>query len=211
MTGPLQDIRVLDLTEGIVGPYATKLLADYGADVVKVEKPEGDSARQLGPFKDGDHHPEKSGTFFYFNTNKRSVVLDLTTSAGLDSFWGLVDWADIIVEGFQPGMMESLGISWNAIKARRSDISLVSVSSFGANSPYRNYRGSELVLYGFAGEMHSSGRLEREPVKMYGTSALVQSGSVLSTAVLGALFASQATGCGQHVDFSVADSHLVRR
>ena len=141
MTGPLQDIRVLDLTEGIVGPYATKLLADYGADVVKVEKPEGDSARQLGPFKDGDHHPEKSGTFFYFNTNKRSVVLDLTTSAGLDSFWGLVDWADIIVEGFQPGVMESLGISWNAIKARRSDISLVSVSNFGANSPYRTIIG----------------------------------------------------------------------
>ena len=209
MTGPLQDIRVLDLTEEIVGPYATKLLADYGADVVKVEKPEGDSARQLGPFKDGDRHPEKSGTFFYFNTNKRSVVLDLTASAGLNSFWDLVDWADIIVEGFQPGVMESLGISWDAIKARRSDISLVSVSYFGANSPYGNYRGSELVLYGFAGEMHSTGRLEREPVKMYGTSALVQSGSVLSTAVLGALFASQATGFGQHVDFSVADSHLL--
>ncbi|MBT6893358.1 MAG: CoA transferase, partial [Gammaproteobacteria bacterium] len=104
MTGPLQDIRVLDLTEEIVGPYATKLLADYGADVVKVEKPEGDSARQLGPFKDGDRHPEKSGTFFYFNTNKRSVVLDLTASAGLNSFWDLVDWADIIVEGFQPGV-----------------------------------------------------------------------------------------------------------
>ncbi|MDC0067383.1 CoA transferase [Gammaproteobacteria bacterium] len=209
MTGPLQDIHVLDLTEGIVGPYATKLLADYGADVVKVEKPEGDSARQLGPFKDGDRHLEKSGTFFYFNTNKRSVVLDLTTSDGLDSFWRLVDWADVIVEGFQPEMMGSLGISWEAIKARRSDVSLVSVSCFGANSPYANYRGSELVLYGFAGEMHSTGRLEREPVKMYGTSALVQSGSVLSTAVLGALFASQATGCGQHIDFSIADSHLL--
>ena len=209
MPGPLQNIRVLDLTEEIVGPYATKLLADYGADVVKIEKPAGDSARQLGPFKGGDRHPDKSGTFFYFNTNKRSVVLDLKTPSGLDGFWHLVDWADIIVEGFEPGAMESLGLSWEAIKARRGDISLVSVSNFGANSPYRHYRGSELVLYGFAGEMHSTGRLEREPVKMYGTSALVQSGSVLSTAILGALFATQAKGVGQHVDFSVADSHLV--
>ena len=209
MPGPLQNIRVLDLTEEIVGPYATKLLADYGADVVKIEKPAGDSARQLGPFKGGDRHPDKSGTFFYFNTNKRSVVLDLKTPSGVDGFWHLVDWADIIVEGFEPGAMESLGLSWEAIKARRGDISLVSVSNFGANSPYRHYRGSELVLYGFAGEMHSTGRLEREPVKMYGTSALVQSGSVLSTAILGALFATQAKGVGQHVDFSVADSHLV--
>ena len=209
MSGPLQNIRVLDLTEDIVGPYATKLLADYGADVVKVEKPAGDRARQLGPFKGGDRHPDKSGTFFYFNTNKRSVVLDLKTSLGRDGFWRLVDWADIIVEGFEPGEMESQGLSWEAIKARRGDISLVSVSNFGANSPYRHYRGSELVLYGFAGEMHSTGRLEREPVKMYGTSALVQSGSVLSTAILGALFATQAKGVGQHVDFSVADSHLV--
>ena len=209
MPGPLQNIRVLDLTEEIVGPYATKLLADYGADVVKIEKPAGDSARQLGPFKGGDRHPDKSGTFFYFNTNKRSVVLDLKTPSGVDGFWQLVDWADIIVEGFEPGAMESLGLSWEAIKARRGDISLVSVSNFGANSPYRHYRGSELVLYGFAGEMHSTGRLEREPVKMYGTSALVQSGSVLSTAILGALFATQAKGVGQHVDFSVADSHLV--
>jgi crotonobetainyl-CoA:carnitine CoA-transferase CaiB-like acyl-CoA transferase len=209
MPGPLQNIRVLDLTEEIVGPYATKLLADYGADVVKIEKPAGDSARQLGPFKGGDPHPDKSGTFFYFNTNKRSVVLDLKTPSGVDGFWHLVDWADIIVEGFEPGAMESLGLSWEAIKARRGDISLVSVSNFGANSPYRYYRGSELVLYGFAGEMHSTGRLEREPVKMYGTSALVQSGSVLSTAILGALFATQAKGVGQHVDFSVADSHLV--
>ena len=209
MPGPLQNIRVLDLTEEIVGPYATKLLADYGADVVKIEKPAGDSARQLGPFKGGDRHPDKSGTFFYFNTNKRSVVLDLKTASGVDGFWHLVDWADIIVEGFEPGAMEFLGLSWEAIKARRGDISLVSVSNFGANSPYRHYRGSELVLYGFAGEMHSTGRLEREPVKMYGTSALVQSGSVLSTAILGALFATQAKGVGQHVDFSVADSHLV--
>ncbi len=81
MPGPLQNIRVLDLTEEIVGPYATKLLADYGADVVKIEKPAGDSARQLGPFKGGDRHPDKSGTFFYFNTNKRSVVLDLKTAS----------------------------------------------------------------------------------------------------------------------------------
>ena len=87
MTGPLNDVTVLDLSQHIVGPYATKLFADMGADVIKVERPGGDPARKLGPFKDGDPSPEKSGTFFYFNTNKRSVVLNLQSEAGREARW----------------------------------------------------------------------------------------------------------------------------
>jgi crotonobetainyl-CoA:carnitine CoA-transferase CaiB-like acyl-CoA transferase len=209
MTGPLNDVTVLDLSQHIVGPYATKLFADMGADVIKVERPGGDPARKLGPFKDGDPSPEKSGTFFYFNTNKRSVVLNLQSEAGREAFWRLADRADVIVESFRPGVLESLGIGWEEIRARRPDLPLISVSNFGQHSPYRDYKGSELVLYGFAGEMHSTGRLQREPVKMYGTAALVLSGSALSTAIMGALFAGRLQGVGQHVDFSIADSHLV--
>jgi len=209
MAGPLTDVTVLDLTQHIVGPYATKLFADFGADVIKVEGPGGDPARRLGPFKGGDRSPEKSGTFFYFNTNKRSVVLDLHTETGRQAFWRIADRADLIVESFRPGVLDAMGIGWEALHARRPELPLVSVSNFGQDSPYRDYKGSELVLYGFGGEMFSTGRLHREPVKMYGTAALVQSGSALATALMGALFAGRYQGVGQHVDFAIVDSHLV--
>ncbi len=209
MTGPLKDVTVLDLTQHIVGPYATKLLADFGADVIKVESPTGDPARRLGPFKDGIRGPERSGTFFCFNTNKRSVVLDLQTAAGQEAFWRIAERADLVVESFRPGVLEAMGIGWDQIHARLPRLPLVSVSNFGHLSPYRDYKGSELVLYGFGGEMYSTGRLHREPVKMYGTSALVQSGSALVTALMGALFVGRSQGLGQHVDFSIVDSHLV--
>ena len=209
MSGPLDDVTVLDLTEHIVGPYATKLLADFGANVIKVERPAGDPSRRLGPFKDDVPGPERSGTFFYFNTNKRSVVLDLKTAAGREAFWGLAADADLVVESFRPGVMDRLGLGWETLHDRLPHLPMVSVSNFGHHSPYRDYRGSELVLYGFGGEMYSTGRAHREPVKMYGTSALVQSGSALVTALMGALFAGRYQGVGQHVDFSIVDSHLV--
>ncbi|MFP6814339.1 MAG: CoA transferase [Pseudomonadales bacterium] len=209
MTGPLNDVTVLDLTQHIAGPYATKLLADFGADVIKIEPPGGDPSRRLGPFKDGEDSPEKSGTFFYFNTNKRSVVLDLRSDSGRDAFWRLAERADLIVESFCPGELDELEIGWERIHARRADLPLVSISSFGQHSPYRDYRGSELVLYAFGGEMYSTGRMDREPVKMYGTAALVQSGSAAATALMGALFAGRYQRVGQHVDFCIADSHLV--
>jgi crotonobetainyl-CoA:carnitine CoA-transferase CaiB-like acyl-CoA transferase len=113
------------------------------------------------------------------------------------------------VESFRPGVMDALGIGWETIHGRREDLPLISVSNFGQASPYRDYMGSELVLYGFGGEMFSTGRLHREPVKMYGTAALVQSGAALATALMGALFTGRYQGVGQHVDFSIADSHLL--
>ena len=209
MSGPLNDVRVLDLTQHIAGPYATKLFADFGADVIKIERPGGDPSRRLGPYKGGEPHPEKSGTFFYFNTNKRSVALDLKEERGREAFWRLLERADMVVESFRPGVMESLGLGWDEIHARRPDVPLVSITNFGQESPYRDYKGSDLVLYAFAGEMFSTGLLEREPVKMYGTAALVQSGSAAATAMMGALMAGRYQGVGQQVDFSIADSHLV--
>ncbi len=205
----LADVTVLDLTQHIVGPYATRLLADMGADVIKIEKPDGDPARRLGPFKNAVRLPEQSGTFFYFNFNKRSVVLDLQTEGGREAFWHLAARADLVVESYRPGVLDGLGVGWQEIHARDATLPLVSVSNFGQHGPYRDYKGSELVLYGFAGEMHSTGRLHREPVKMYGTAALVLSGSALSTALMGALFAGRYQRVGQHVDFCIADSHLV--
>jgi benzylsuccinate CoA-transferase BbsE subunit len=208
MTGPIPDVRILDLTQGIAGPYATKLLADYGADVVKVEPPGGDFTRALGPYPADEPHPEKSGTFFYFNTNKRSVVLDLHTERGRSVLCGLAAKADAVVESFRPGVIGRLGLGWDAIRALRPDLPLVSISNFGQESPYRDYRGTELTLYGFGGEMYTMGIAEREPVKMFGTAALVESGAAAATAIFGAVMVGKRQGTGQHVDFAIVDSHF---
>ncbi len=209
MPGPLAGLTILDLTEYVCGPYATKLLADFGADVIKVERPGGDPARKLGPFPGGVSDPEKSGTFFYFNTNKRSIELDLASSEGKQTFLELLDRADAVVESFRPGRLDELDIGWDIIHARRPDVPLISISNFGQESPYRDYLGTELTLFALAGEMYTMGVMEREPVTMYGTAALVESGSAAASATFAAIFASKKQGIGQRVDFSIADSHFL--
>ena len=209
MPGPLKGLTVLDLSEYICGPYATKLLADFGADVIKVERPGGDPARKLGPFPGDVSHPEKSGTFFYFNTNKRSIELDLKTADGREQFLSLLDRADAVVESFRPGVLDRLGIGWDVLHARRPDLPLVSISNYGQDSPFKAYAGSELTLFAHAGEMYTMGVQEREPVTMYGTASLVESGSAAAAATFAAIFASKRQGIGQRVDFSIADSHFL--
>lgn len=205
---PFEDVTVLDLTQQIVGPYATKLMADYGADVIKVERPGGDPARRLGPFLGEEENPEKSGLFFFLNTNKRSVVLDLKTEHGRSALTKLAATADLVVESFAPGTLERLGCGWEFFKAVKPALSLISISNFGQTGPYRDYRASELVMYGFAGEMYSMGLAEREPVKMAGTAALFESGSAAAVGAVAALFASKRFGIGQHVDIAIAETQF---
>jgi crotonobetainyl-CoA:carnitine CoA-transferase CaiB-like acyl-CoA transferase len=204
----LDDLTILDLTHHIAGPYATKLLADFGANVIKVEPPGGDIARQLGPFQGNEPHPEKSGTFFFLNTNKRSVVLDLKTSAGREALGAIARKADLVVESFAPGTLERLGIGFDFFKTINPSLPLVSISNFGQDGPYRDYRLSDLTLYAFAGEMYSMGETDREPVKMAGTAALFESGAAAAVAMMGAIFASKRHGIGQHVDVSLAETHF---
>ena len=204
------DVTVLDLSHHIVGPYATKLLADYGADVIKIEPPGGDIARRLPPFQGGEEHPEKSGLFFYLNTNKRSVVLDLRTQEARQHLARLAERADLIVENFAPGTLSRLlgEDAWGFFQRIMPSASLVSVTNFGQDGPYRDYKASELVMYGYGGEMYSMGLTDREPVKMAGTAALFESASAVATAAAGALFASRRFGLGQHIDISIAETHL---
>jgi len=204
----LDDVVVLDLTQHIAGPYATKLLADFGADVIKIEPPWGDPARRLGPFLGDDPHPEKSGTFFYLNCNKRSVVLDLHTEAGKKALAAIAARAHLIVESFAPGTIEKLGIGWDFFQRINPRAPMVSVSNFGQTGPYRDYLASELVIYGFAGEMYSMGETDREPVKMFGTAALFESGSAVAVACMGALWAAKRFGIAQRVDVSLAETHF---
>jgi crotonobetainyl-CoA:carnitine CoA-transferase CaiB-like acyl-CoA transferase len=202
------DVRILDLTQHIAGPYATRLLADLGADVIKIERPGGDPTRGLGPFKGDEEAPERSGTFFYLNCNKRSVVLDLKREAGREALARLAARADLVIESYKPGVLERLGIGWGLFQRIKPSLPLISISNFGQTGPYRDYRLSELVLYGFGGEMYSMGVREREPVKMAGTAALFESGSSIAVAATGALFASKRFGIGQHVDIALAETHF---
>ncbi len=204
----LDNVRILDLTQHIAGPYATRLFADFGADVIKVEKPSGDITRTMGPFKDGIPHPERSGLYFYLNCNKRSVVLDLKSDEGRAALASLAKSADLVVESFAPGTLERLGIGYEWFKSLKPDLPLVSISNFGQDGPYRDYRLTDLTLYAFAGEMYSMGETDREPVKMAGTAALFESGAAAAVGIMGALFAAKRHGIGQHVDISLAETHF---
>lgn len=204
----LDNVRILDLTQHIAGPYATKLFADFGADVIKIERPGGDNARRLGPFKGGAEHPERSGTFFYLNCNKRSVVLDLKRPEGRDALAALAKTADLVVESFAPGKLDALGVGYDFFKALKPEAPVISISNFGQTGPYRDYALNDLTLYAFAGEMYSMGETDREPVKMAGTAALFESGSAIAVGAMGALFASKRHGIGQHVDISLAETHF---
>ena len=160
----LKDIKVIDLTQHIAGPYCTKLLADYGADVIKVERPDGgDPARRMGPFPGHERHPEKSGLFLYLNTNKRGVTLDLKSDAGRAALLELVRDADVLVESYSPRVMPSLGLDYQTLSKVNPRLIMTSVSSFGGNGRYRDYRASELVLYALCGMAYVTGGYHREP------------------------------------------------
>lgn len=204
----LDNVRVLDLTHHIAGPYATRLFADFGADVIKIERPGGDIARRLPPFQGGIENPERSGTFFYLNCNKRSVVLDLKRPEGIEALAVLAKTADVVIESFAPGKLEALGAGYGFFRDINPSLPFISVSNFGQTGPYRDYLLSDLVLYAFAGEMYSMGETDREPVKMAGTAALFESGSAIAVGMMGALFASKRHGIGQHVDISLAETHF---
>ena len=202
----LSNFRVLDFTHYISGPYCTKLLADYGAHVVKVERVgSGDGARRLGPFPKDEPHIEKSGTFLHLNTNKRSITLDLKSDEGHEIAKSLASRVDAVVESFRPGTMDRLGLGYEELREINPALVMTSISNFGQTGPYRDWRGSEIIFYGMGGELNSTGVAEREPLKLGGTVGLYQAGTMAAYATLGALMAAQDEGIGQHVDISLME------
>ena len=205
----LSDVKVVDFTHYIAGPYCTKLLADYGADVLKVERPDvGDGSRRLGPFSGDDPHPEKSGLFLHLNTNKRSITLNLKSGGAREIVKELVKDADIVVESFRPGTMSRFALDFEYLKSIKPGLVMTSISDFGQTGPYRDYRGSEIIFYGMGGEMYSTGIDEREPIKLGGTVALYQAGATAAVATMGALFAARDQELGQHVDVSILETQV---
>jgi crotonobetainyl-CoA:carnitine CoA-transferase CaiB-like acyl-CoA transferase len=149
------DITVVDLTQGIAGPYCTKLLASFGAEVIKVENPgEGDVTRSMGPFPENEFNLEKSGTFFYLNTNKKSITLNLHSDRGVEICKKLLGTADVLVESFAPGRLAGLGLSRKTIKAINPRLIVTSISAFGKTGPYRNYLANNLTSSAMGGAMY---------------------------------------------------------
>ncbi|HEX78197.1 MAG TPA: CoA transferase [Dehalococcoidia bacterium] len=203
----LSDVRILDLTQYIAGPFCTKLLADFGADVIKIERPDGgDPARRLRPFFKDEAHQEKSGLFLYLNMNKRGITLNLKNALGVKIFKELVRQADVVVESFRPGVMARLGLDYETLEKLNPRLVMTSISNFGQTGPYRDYKSSELILYGMGGEMYSSGLPDREPVKNAETVSLYQVGAAAATGTMGALLGSRLQGIGQHVDMSMQEA-----
>ncbi|MDY6855476.1 MAG: CoA transferase [Thermodesulfobacteriota bacterium] len=204
----LHGVKVLDITHYIAGPYCTKLFADYGAEVIKIERPgQGDESRRLGPFPDDRPDPEKSGLFLHLNTNKKGITLNLKTDLGVKICKELVKWADILVESFEPRVMPSLGLNYETLHKINPRLVMTSISNFGQSGPYRDYKASEIVLYGMGGAMCSTG-LPNRPLKLAGSMIQYQAGTFASVPTMGALLASKIQGIGQHVDISIMESQL---
>jgi crotonobetainyl-CoA:carnitine CoA-transferase CaiB-like acyl-CoA transferase len=210
----MEGVVVIDLATTIAGSYCTKLLADFGARVVKVEAPEGDPLRASGPFPDAGANRETSGTFLHLNTNKESVVLDLATAGGVASLRSLIRAADIVVETALPGRLAALGLAPAGLIAEQAALVVTSVTAFGQTGPYAGYQMSEIVAFAMGGPMNSSGTPDREPVKLVGNVVQMQSGATALVATLGAFYHALERGEGQHVDvatFETQNGSLDRR
>ncbi len=211
----LDSFRVLNLAQDR-GLYAGKLLADLGADVIKVEKPQGDAARRIGPFKDDIPSLESSLYFLNFTTNQKGITLNLHTMAGQDIFKQLVGRADVVVEDFQPGVMESLGLGYPILRDINRGIVVTSVTGFGPNGPYSDYKAPDIVSLAMGGLMFISGDPEKPPVVAPCEQAYHSASVLACFGTLVALYHRQRTGMGQLVEVSAQEAiaiqeHLIMR
>jgi crotonobetainyl-CoA:carnitine CoA-transferase CaiB-like acyl-CoA transferase len=206
-TQALEGVRVLDLTRHVAGPLCTKLLADYGADVIKIEQPgRGDPARRLGPFAGDVPHPERSGLFLHLNTNKRGVTLNLKSDTGREIFLKLARSADILVENFRAGVMASLALDYASLKEINPRLVMTSISNFGQTGPYRDWGASELVLYAMGHEMWGTGAPDAEPAAMANKLNLHLAGQAACVATLCVYYGALLAGVGQQIDLSIMET-----
>ena len=214
MTTPERDgtaflgLRVLDLSQGIAGPYCTRLLAGFGADVLKIERPgAGDVLRRMGPFLADMPHAERSGLFLHLNSGKRSITLDLASATGRDIALALARQADVVVESFRPGTMERFGLGFDVLAAAQPDLVLTSISNFGQTGPYRDYEAVDLVVQAVGGPgMFFHGMAGREPLKYAGNTGQYFAGLSAAIATAGAAVSAREQGLGQQVDVSIAEA-----
>jgi len=203
------DLRVVDCTQGIAGPYCTKLLADFGAEVIKVERPrEGDTTRGMEPFVSDEPDNEKSWTFFYLNTSKKSVTLNLESEKGIKIFKELVKEANALVENFKPGTMSKLGLSCEVLKEINPGLITTSISYFGQTGPYRDYAATNFTVYGLGGAMSTmrpATKPTERPVAEAGFQAEYATGVLSFIATIAALIKQGSTNHGTLIDISAME------
>lgn len=199
---PLTGYRALDLTSLYMGPFCTRMLADYGADVIKIEPISGDPARDEGPFFHDENHPEKSGLFLHLNVNKRSMTTNIETAQGQKIIRELAKSSDIVVESFKPGYLDNLGLGYEDLVKINPKIIVTSVTNFGQTGPYKNWEGTDLTLYAMGASMKTSGQEHKYPLKIAGRIASFQTGNLAATATALAIWNRELTGASEHVDVS---------
>ncbi|PWU52858.1 CoA transferase [Micromonospora globispora] len=210
--GPLTGVRVIDLTHALAGPYTTMLLADLGADVLKVEPPRGDMARYAGPIPPGSDPAAYGGYFQSVNRGKRSVVLDLKTAEGAAALRALAADADVLVENFTNGVMDRLGLSYESLSAGNPRLVYAAVRGFGdarsGESPYLAWPAFDLVVQAMAGIMSITGTEDGTPIKVGPGIGDIYPGTMLALGISAALYEAQRSGRGQFVDIAMYDAVL---
>ena len=205
MSGPLEGIRVVDLTRILAGPYCTMILADLGADVVKVEQPGGDQARRNGPFFDGQDGQPRSTYFTSVNRGKRSIVIDLKNPQGKDVFMRLIDGADVAVENFRPGTMDNLGVAYPMLSARNPRLIMASVSGFGQTGPYAKRAALDVIVQAMGGMLSITGDEGGGPVRPGVSMGDITAALFTTIGVLSAIVERDRSGLGQHIDMAMLD------
>ncbi|MEC7288712.1 MAG: CoA transferase [Pseudomonadota bacterium] len=210
--GTLSDIRIIDLTQMLAGPYGTMMLADHGAEVIKVESPHGDMTRPGGPFHPDDQDKTHGGYFQSVNRNKKSIVLDLKTESGRDALKTLIKDADAITENFRAGVMDKLGLSYETLREINPKLVYGTLRGFGDQrtgaSPYVEWPAFDVVAQAMGGIMGITGPDAARPTKIGPGVGDIVPGMMLAFGVLSAIHHARRTGQGQFVDVSMVDSML---
>jgi crotonobetainyl-CoA:carnitine CoA-transferase CaiB-like acyl-CoA transferase len=210
LPGTFAGLRVLELADE-TGHFCGKLLGDLGADVVKIEPPGGERNRRVGPFLDDIPHPERSLSFWYYNTSKRGITLNLETADGRQLFGRLAATSDVILETFQPGFLASLRLDYAALREQNSRLILCSLTPFGQTGPWRDYLSSDLLHMAAGGEMASSGYDEADvpnapPIAPGGGNAWHMGCHYATMAIMAALVHRTVSGHGQYIDVSIHEA-----
>lgn len=203
---PLDGIRVIDLSQGVPGPFCARLMADQGADVIRVESPStGDPARRLAPFPGLVPQSEASGTYQYVNLGKRGISLNLNSESGRRILKKLVSGAHVMVEGFEPGVMDTLGLGFADLSEINPGLVMTSVTNFGQSGPYKHYKSDELTQYGMGGPMAVTGTPDHPPLNLADGIVFLQAGTAAALAAMIAFFEAEVSGVGEHVDISIME------
>jgi crotonobetainyl-CoA:carnitine CoA-transferase CaiB-like acyl-CoA transferase len=204
MSSALQGLRVLDLSDE-KGQFCARLMADMGADVIKIEPPDGDPVRRLGPFYHDQEALDKSLAWFLLNTSKRGLTLDLTTPRGAAVFRHLVASADFVVESFPPGTLDRLGLGYEALTQIRPDLILTSISPYGQSGPYRDYLAHDLDVLAMSGTLYLCGDPDRPPTQVGTPQSTLYAGLHGYIGSLLAHYHRLESGAGQWVDVAMQE------